>query len=137
MNRLTKHGNTSHENGVCCTHFNSKECREVSGNCALGCQWEEKVWSKLAEYEDLEEKGLLLKLPCKIGDTVYAITRNFISEYLIWSIEKYNEGFFFNWRCEKGIYKNVCGFTDYEIGKSVFLTKEAAEQKLKEKESAE
>lgn len=28
---------------------------------------------KLAEYEDLEEQGLLLKLPCKVGDTLYRI----------------------------------------------------------------
>jgi hypothetical protein len=28
---------------------------------------------KLAEYEDLEEQGLLIKLPCKVGDTVYQI----------------------------------------------------------------
>lgn len=26
---------------------------------------------KLCEYEDLEEQGLLLKFPCKVGDTVY------------------------------------------------------------------
>lgn len=30
---------------------------------------------KLAEYEDLEENGLLLKLPCKAGDTVYIVSR--------------------------------------------------------------
>lgn len=28
---------------------------------------------KLAEYEDAEEQGLLLRSPCKVGDTVYAI----------------------------------------------------------------
>ena len=28
---------------------------------------------KLAEYEDLEEQGLLIKLPCKVGDKVYTI----------------------------------------------------------------
>lgn len=27
---------------------------------------------KLAEYEDLEQQGKLLKLPCAVGDTVYA-----------------------------------------------------------------
>lgn len=27
---------------------------------------------KLADYEDLEEQGRLIKLPCKVGDTVYA-----------------------------------------------------------------
>lgn len=26
---------------------------------------------KLAEYEDLEEQGRLIKLPCKVGDTVW------------------------------------------------------------------
>lgn len=101
---------------------NSDGCYEMMDNCL----------QKLAEYEDLEEQGLLLKLPCKIGDMVYSITRNFISEYMICSIEKYNEGFFFNWRCEKGIYINVRGFTDYDIGKTVFLTKEEAEQALAE-----
>ncbi len=28
---------------------------------------------KLAEYEDLEEQGRLVKLPCKIGDDVYFV----------------------------------------------------------------
>ena len=90
---------------------------------------------KLAEYEDLEEQGLLLRLPCKVGDIVYSITRDFISEYTICSIEVYNDGFFFCWKCEKGIYINVRGFTNYQIGKDVFLTKSEAEQKLKEMES--
>lgn len=30
-----------------------------------------KVLQKLGEYEDAEEQGLLLRLPCKVGDTVY------------------------------------------------------------------
>lgn len=36
---------------------------------------------------------------------------------------------------EEGIYANTRGFTEFEIGKTVFLTKEEAEQKLKEMES--
>ena len=91
--------------------------------------------TKLKEYEDAEEQGLLLRLPCKIGDSVYSPTRDFISKYTICSIEKYKEGFFFNWRCEAGIYIKVSGFTDYDIGETVFLTREAAEQALKEMES--
>ena len=94
-----------------------------------------RIIERLAEYEDLEEQGLLLRLPCKIGDVVYAVTRDFISEYTICSIEAYNEGFFFCWKCEKGIYINVRGFTNYQIGQDVFLTKAEAEQKLKEMES--
>ena len=55
MERLTKHSKqTSHENGICCTHFYGPECLEVGGNCAMNCKWEEEVWSRLAAYEDTE-----------------------------------------------------------------------------------
>ena len=38
----------------------------------------EKVWTadcieKLGKYEDAEEQGFLLRLPCKVGDTVYKL----------------------------------------------------------------
>lgn len=33
----------------------------------------EKVLNKLGAYEDAEEQGLLLRLPCKRGDDVYII----------------------------------------------------------------
>ena len=33
----------------------------------------QKVYFKLKEYEHLEEQGRLVKLPCKVGSTVYAI----------------------------------------------------------------
>lgn len=35
---------------------------------------------KLAEYEDAEEQGQLIKLPCKIGDKVYIIINHKIFE---------------------------------------------------------
>lgn len=31
----------------------------------------ERILDKLGKYEDEEEQGLLLKLPCKVGDTLY------------------------------------------------------------------
>ena len=31
------------------------------------------ILEKFAEYEDLEEQGLLLRLPCKVGDTVWEL----------------------------------------------------------------
>ena len=53
MQRLTKHSKqTSHENGICCTHFRGPECLEVGGNCAMNCKWEEAAWSRLAAYEN-------------------------------------------------------------------------------------
>ena len=116
-----------------------KMMREFIGHASHRLDCEESrvksLKSKLKNYKDLEEQGLLLRLPLKIEDKVYSVTRDFISEYTICSIEKYNEGFFFNWKCEKGIYINVRGFTEYDIGKTVFLTKAEAEQKLKEMEN--
>lgn len=64
MERLTKHSKqTSHENGICCTHFCGPECLEVGGNCAMNCKWEEAAWSRLAAYEDtgLEPEEVLPK----------------------------------------------------------------------------
>ena len=33
----------------------------------------QSAFDKLAEYEDAEEQGLLLRLPCKVGDTLYCV----------------------------------------------------------------
>lgn len=53
MERLTKRSSdTTHENGVCCTHFGGPECCEVEGNCAAECPWEEVAWERLCDYED-------------------------------------------------------------------------------------
>lgn len=53
MDRLTTYSKeTTHENGVCCTHFGSMECFARNGDCSRGCTWEEVAWSRLAAYED-------------------------------------------------------------------------------------
>lgn len=53
MERLTKRSKeTTHENGVCCTHFGGMECFARNGDCSRGCTWEEAAWSRLAAYED-------------------------------------------------------------------------------------
>ena len=110
-------------------------CFEKCNGDAVGikcqtCDFEEKICNKLAEYEDLEEQGLLLKLPCKVGDTVYSITRDFISEYIVESIRIYEHSIQFYWKCTKGIYHNVVGFANFDIGKTVFLTKQEAQAAL-------
>ena len=32
-----------------------------------------RLYNKLAHYEDLEEQGRLIELPCKVGDTVWVV----------------------------------------------------------------
>lgn len=49
--------------------------REGKHTVRIGNEWRrhDPVWDKLATYEDLEEQGKLIVLPCKIGDTVYEL----------------------------------------------------------------
>ena len=92
-----------------------------------------KVLRKLAEYEDLEEQGLLLRLPIKVGDTVYVLCKNIVTEKQVYDVQ-YRGGITY----QKGQrwYVNIGGLVYYEMdfGKTVFFTQEEAEQKLKEKE---
>ena len=89
---------------------------------------------KLKYYEDAEEQGLLLRLPCKVGDIVYVPTRNFISKLEITEVIHCKNGTYFQWMLLSGIYPSLNGFTERKIGNEVFLTKSEAEAKLKEME---
>lgn len=94
------------------------------------------MYKKLAAYEDTEEQGLLVRLPCKVGDTVYAPTRNFVSEFRVSQFDfgGYEESYLWvNWYLTKGITGNfrIDGIKAYEIGKTVFLTRAEAEAALK------
>lgn len=115
-------------------------CEAPKANCivrrALRCIDKLTKENKLAkEYRELEEQGRLLKLPCKIGDTLYVPTRNFISELRVVQISVGRDSVFFHWMLNTGIYPNLDGCDNLQIGKSVFLTKEEAEARLKEMEN--
>lgn len=77
----------------------------------------EMIFQKLAEYENLEEQGLILRLPCKIGDVVYKI----ITRHDNFDDTPYRIVSAVNFRLD---------MLD-EIGKEVFLTKSEAEKNLK------
>ena len=86
---------------------------------------------KLAAYEDAEEQDLLLRLPVPIGTTVYNTTW-WDDKYEIVTVngKKYSRSV----RKHK-VTKSTFGLLDIkEWGKTVFLTQEEAEQKLKEME---
>lgn len=91
-----------------------------------------KMINRLAELEDLEEQGLLVRLPCKVGDTVYVPTRVLVSEFKITAIFCDIHGTYFYWLFYCGIYERTSGFSERDIGKTVFLTREEAEKKLEE-----
>lgn len=79
---------------------------------------------KLAEYEQLEEQGLLVRLPCPIGTTVWDICGMDIRENVLSGIECDKDGKQFLWANDD----EWLG----ELNNSVFLTREEAEKKLEE-----
>lgn len=84
---------------------------------------------KLAYYEDLEEQGRLITLPCKIGDMVYGI-RRFHGDRIVKSGTV--SEMYFNQNMELIIViKNVCRGC---WGKRIFGTLEEAEAALKGEE---
>ena len=123
--------------------------------CEPDCEEIDAVYRKLKEYEDAEEQGLLLRLPCKVGDAVYLIDKDENNRLQVY------EG---KWRrvslvqTSKNSSFELCGEISYDIhdcfyndgrtmeqgmyvgqestriGKVVFLTREEAEVKLKEME---
>ena len=103
------------------------------------------AFNKLAHYEDLEEQGRLICLPCKVGDTVYYInTQNRLSLFKN-TVYEAKVARFVTTRYGTSIViqiHNEYGCTELYIednyNKTVFLTKEEALAKLKElKEGAE
>ena len=85
-----------------------------------------KANEELQSYRTAEEQGLLLRLPCKVGSTVY-----YIDDYEIYS-DKVDS---INIRKENEEYIFCIAFMDYraeDFGRNVFLTREEAEQALAE-----
>lgn len=84
---------------------------------------------KLAAYEDVEEQGRLVILPCKIGDKV----RDKIADY-VFTVERielgHKAGTLF--RCGNPETEDYMAFYDFEIGEKIeILTREEAEVALK------
>ena len=74
MERLTRLEKGNYVGDVYDKHM----LEDNSGNGLISIQFNkekiDKLVQKLGEYEELEENGLLLKLPCKEGTKVYEIT---------------------------------------------------------------
>lgn len=48
-------------------------CREVCAKHSCDDCSIQRAFEKLCAYEDAEEQGLLLRLPCRVGDTVWCL----------------------------------------------------------------
>ena len=100
----------------------------------------EKILTKLGCYEDLEEEGRLIKLPCAIGDKLFFIKKlgkeaKIIVERKVtgFSIEKTGMWITYGDRRVNGdVYRSNINAQD--IGNTVFLNKGTAIAALKERE---
>lgn len=123
MERLTDYSDDE------CTYIigvGNKTCEEFCKNAVDGCKncYIQQVFKKLADYEDLEDQGLLVRLPCPIGTTVWDIYGMDIRENVVSGIECGKDGKQFLW----ANHDEWIG----ELNVLVFLTREEAVNKLEE-----
>ena len=120
---------------------------DIKANCVKCAEEHEQLaeWlEELKTYKEAEEQGLLVKLPCKVGDMVWDNDFGYPESY---EIKAFSYGYCDSY-VEPGIgiedeiifyYENYThsisitgAFPMSEIGKTVFLTREEAEKKLEE-----
>lgn len=145
MERLTENTRNNDGTGI------SKQ--SLIDRCGKGypSNYTSAIVTKLAAYEDAEEQGLLLRLPCKVGDTVYVVTSPFnvfddieydenmkdeVYEAYVSSLSFYESGE--QYRIYAKVTNHFIGayFRECDFGKTVFLTEEEAKAKLAEMEGA-
>lgn len=109
--------------------------------CGMGkcidnnCNLVNEVCKKLAEYEQLEEQGLLARLPCKVGDIMFRINKgakNPVIELTVTQIDITTRSY------NLEVIDRECGELmcfKSDIGRTIFLTREEAEKKLEEMEN--
>ena len=79
-----------------------------------------RMYEKLAHYEDLEEQGRLIELPCAINTELYFVGEKADGTYGVYSTTLFT--------------LDLCKSYEGKIGKGFYLTEEEAEAKLKELE---
>lgn len=92
---------------------------------------------KLANYEDLEEQSLLVRLPCKVGDTVYRVNAGAKQPIIPMTVSEIH---FLCYKNERAVRFDAIGKEDMgescyrleDIGRIIFITYEETEKKLEE-----
>lgn len=140
MERLTKRNESN-------TAYYYPKCFEKCDGLGLSMacnryELQHDMCEKLGHYEDLEEQGLLLKLPCKVGDILWTNHRMqgwyFRSKDAPYRVQVAFIGLNDSEEMGGGLF-NVCyenhgymmQFNFSDIGKTVFLIREEAEEALK------
>lgn len=96
-----------------------------------------KWLEELKSYKEAEEQGLLVRPPCKVGDTVYKVNAGAKQPIIPMTVSEIH---FLCYKNERVVMFNTIGKEDMgescyhleDIGRIVFLTREEAEKKLEE-----
>lgn len=123
MERLTKR----EISGITYNNSPGFMCSCYCDNCSKGtgdCDGLKSMVHRLAKFEDLEEQGLIVRLPCPIGTTVWDICGMDIRENVLSGIECGKDGKQFLWANDD----EWLG----ELNDLVFLTREEAEKELED-----
>lgn len=124
MERLTKRGFL----GITYNERRKIMCSTYCDNCSRGagdCDTMKDMINRLAELEDLEEQGLLVRLPCKVGDTMYDIVGRPLK-----IVEHKVDAFHID---KKGFHLQIInGALEKKQEAKVYFSREEAEKKLEE-----
>lgn len=158
------HRNDEHKRIVCGTGEDLRDY--IGGKEAVGCPYHQNAygccfedgelyWLKdvaelleeLKSYKEAEEQGLIMRLPCKVGDTVWVVTSPInvfgydeydgdaeyeVYESFLSSVSYYASGEQFRIYAKVTNSFIVAYFRECDFGESIFLTREDAEKKLEE-----
>jgi hypothetical protein len=119
---------------------------EIDSTIGLLALFYRNLWAmadlreKLKYYEDAEEQGLLLRLPCKVGDTLYRVNKGAkepvimmrVIQLYIKQIHKDRTVMIIDAINDADMGESC--YLPCDIGERIFLTREEAEAKLKEME---
>lgn len=148
MERLTLEEAIVHTKEVADMNYNDAEKFDsndsvenyMKANCMKCAEEHEQLakWlEELKSYKDLEEQGLLVRLPCKVGDTVYRVNAGAKQPIIPMIVSEIH---FLCYKNERAVRFDAIGKEDMgescyrleDIGRIVFLTHEEAERKLEE-----
>lgn len=90
--------------------------------------WEIDVIKKLAAYEDAEEQGRLVRLPCKVGTAIWRVWYGKIYRYVVVEVDAQDH---VKLRFLIECLPYLRFYWDDEYGKTVFLSRAEAEAALK------
>lgn len=133
MERLTLDETIKYIKEVVCKNRKNKEKNTIvipnsfisSADCAEKYEQVAKWLKELKSYKDAEEQGLLVRLPCKVGDTMYDIVGKPLR-----IVEHKVDAFHID---KKGFHLQIInGVLEKKQEAKVYFSREEAKKKLEE-----